>query len=86
MGAQGAGFVQRRLAASVAMIHTITMDSDLTAFRLMEKGGPVDTDNTYHIGGPEITTNTLKVNAFTSCLAACRFMTCIYSRRSSWMR
>ena len=64
MGAQGAGFVQRRLAASVAMTHTITMDPDLTAFRLMEKGGPVDTDNTYQIGGPEITTNTLKVGPF----------------------
>ena len=65
MGAQGAGFVQRRLAASVAMTHTITMDPDLTAFRLMEKGGPVDTDNTYQIGGPEITTNTLKVSPLT---------------------
>ena len=61
IGVQGAGFVQRRLAASMAMTHTISMDPDLTAFRLMEKGGPLDTDNTYQVGGPEITTKTIQV-------------------------
>lgn len=32
--AQGAGFVQRKLAASAPLIHTITMDTALTSFRL----------------------------------------------------
>ena len=67
IGVQGAGFVQRRLAASMAMTHTISMDPDLTAFRLMEKGGPLDTDNTYQVGGPEITTKTIQVGGHNHC-------------------
>jgi hypothetical protein len=62
MAAQGAGYVQRKLAASIAMTHTITMDKALTAFRLQEKGGPLDTDNLYSIDGPELSTTTLKKN------------------------
>ena len=54
--------MQRKLAASVSMTHYITMDKDLTVFRLMEKGGPVETDNTYQIDGPELATTTLKVS------------------------
>lgn len=35
VGAQGAGFLQRKLAASVPMVHTITMNPpDLNAFRI----------------------------------------------------
>ena len=53
-GAQGAGFVQRKLAASIPMVHTITMNTpSLSAVRLQEKGGPLDTDNTLVFGaGP----------------------------------
>jgi hypothetical protein len=53
--------MQRKLAASIAMTHTITMDRQLTAFRLQEKGGPVETDQVYPIDGPEVATTTLKV-------------------------
>ena len=53
--------MQRKLAASIAMTHTITMNRQLTAFRLQEKGGPVETDQVYPIDGPEVATTTLKV-------------------------
>jgi hypothetical protein len=46
--------VQRKLAASIAMTHTITMDEGLTSFRLQEKGGPIDNDNLYAIGGAPV--------------------------------
>lgn len=49
LGAQGIGYVQRRLAANISMVHTITMDSQLSAFRLQERGGPLDTDVLYEI-------------------------------------
>jgi hypothetical protein len=50
IGAQGAGFVQRKLAVSVAMTHIITMNPpELTAFRLQEKGGPLDSDISYSL-------------------------------------
>lgn len=60
LAAQGAGFVQRKLGASISMVHTITMDADLKSFRLQEKAGPIDTDNTYTIDGPELPTITVK--------------------------
>lgn len=60
VGAQGAGYVQRKLAASVAMVHTITMDSALTVFRLQERGGPIDSDISYPIDNSEMKTVTLK--------------------------
>lgn len=48
IGAQGAGFVQRKLAASMALTHTIDMtDSSL---RLREVGGPLNKDTFYDIG------------------------------------
>jgi len=50
IGAQGAGFMQRKLAASIALTHTITMSPDLGLFRLQENGGPVCTDWTYRVG------------------------------------
>jgi hypothetical protein len=58
LGAQGVGYVQRRLAANINMLHTITMDSDLTAFRLQEKAGPIDSDNLYEINA-KVEKNTL---------------------------
>jgi hypothetical protein len=58
-GAQGAGYVQRKIAASSPMTHTITMDALLSVFRLQERGGVVDTDTTYEIGGPSIKTKLL---------------------------
>lgn len=60
VGAQGAGYVQRKLAASINMVHTITMDSGVTAFRLQEKGGPIDSDNLFAVGGDEINTLLIK--------------------------
>ncbi len=49
--AQGVAYVQRKLAMSMTMIHTITMDDELTVFRLQEKGGPLVTDSAFVIGG-----------------------------------
>ena len=92
IGVQGAGFVQRRLAASMAMTHTISMDPDLTAFRLMEKGGPLDTDNTYQVGGPEITTKTIQVGTTIAvCMRAPPRVhllgpSDVLRRRNSWTR
>ena len=34
IGAQGGGYVQRKLASSVSLVHTITMNEDLSLFRL----------------------------------------------------
>jgi hypothetical protein len=63
VGAQGAGFVQRKLAVSVAMTHTITMNPpDLTAFRLQEKGGPLDSDITYTVDTMPMATQIMKRN------------------------
>jgi hypothetical protein len=63
VGAQGAGFVQRKLAVSVAMTHTITMNPpDLTAFRLQEKGGPLDSDITYTANTMPMATQIMKRN------------------------
>lgn len=62
LGAQGAGYVQRKLGASMAMTHTVTMSEDCMVFRLQEKGGPIDTDFTYFADGPEIPTKIMKSN------------------------
>lgn len=63
VGAQGAGFVQRKLAVSVAMTHTITMNPpDLSAFRLQEKGGPLDSDILYTIDTAPMATQIVKRN------------------------
>lgn len=61
LAAQGASYVQRKLAGSITMIHTITMDDALTVFRLQEKGGPIDNDNTYQLDGTALETVTSKV-------------------------
>ena len=51
LGAQGANFEQRKLAAQIPLTHTITMDPPaLSLFRLQEKGGPLQSDWTYMIG------------------------------------
>jgi hypothetical protein len=43
--------MQRKLAATMTLVHTITMDPPtLLAFRLQEKGGPINTDATLTIG------------------------------------
>ena len=34
IAAQGASYVQRKLASSMTMIHTITMDPELTVIRI----------------------------------------------------
>ena len=62
VGAQGAGLMQRKLAASIPLVHTITMDGALTMFRLQEKGGPIDSDNVYSVGGPEVATVFVKAH------------------------
>ena len=49
LGAQGAGFLQRKLAASIAMTHTITMDPSFSVVRIQEKAGPIDTDYTLQV-------------------------------------
>ena len=53
-GAMGAGYMQRKLAGSIPMQHTITMNPpDLTAFRLQESAGPVKNDTLYTINAAE---------------------------------
>ncbi len=63
--ALGAGFIERFIdrwvSTTIDYTDTITMDSDLTAFRLTVRAGcvgfdPVLDDNTYEIGGEETTT------------------------------
>ena len=50
--AQGAGYVQRKLAASIEMVVTITMDAPhCTSVRIQEDGGPIHSDNSMVIGG-----------------------------------
>ncbi|CAE7408192.1 unnamed protein product, partial [Symbiodinium microadriaticum] len=49
VGAQGAGFVQRKMAASMAMVHTLTMNADLSVLRLQEVGGPLNSDIVYTV-------------------------------------
>lgn len=60
IGAQGAGYLQRKLAASMPITHTIAMDSSLRGFRLWEKGGPLDMDNSYTCGADYVTTQIVK--------------------------
>eukprot|EP00981_Chlorochromonas_danica_P003816 scaffold725_cov162-Ochromonas_danica.AAC.2 len=60
LAVQGASYVQRKLASSISMVHTITMSQDLSVFRLQEKGGPIDSDVTYLLDGTEIATATAK--------------------------
>ncbi len=50
LGVQGAGFMQRKLAGQLPLLHTIAMDDNCLALRLLEKGGPLDLDNSYTIG------------------------------------
>ena len=57
IGAQGAGFVQRKLAASMNLVHSISLDTAGGKVRIVEKGsGPIDFDNTYTIGGTPVRT------------------------------
>jgi hypothetical protein len=41
LGAQGATFVQRKLASSLPLVHTFSFSKDLMAFNLVEKGNVV---------------------------------------------
>lgn len=52
IGVQGAGYLQRKLAATMPLTHTLTFDASMRAVRLQEKGGPLDLDNSYTIGNP----------------------------------
>eukprot|EP00595_Chromulina_sp_UTEXLB2642_P002565 CAMPEP_0196766826 /NCGR_PEP_ID=MMETSP1095-20130614/30908_1 /TAXON_ID=96789 ORGANISM="Chromulina nebulosa, Strain UTEXLB2642" /NCGR_SAMPLE_ID=MMETSP1095 /ASSEMBLY_ACC=CAM_ASM_000446 /LENGTH=430 /DNA_ID=CAMNT_0042131117 /DNA_START=1722 /DNA_END=3011 /DNA_ORIENTATION=- len=67
LGAQGAGYVQRRLAANISMVHTITMNDSLSVFRLQEKGGPIDSDINYEINGDEIKSLLVKKEFLDKC-------------------
>ena len=60
VGVQGAGYMQRKLVASVSMTHTITMDPQLRAVRIQEKAGPIDTDYTLIIGAPAVKNEVMK--------------------------
>jgi hypothetical protein len=53
-GAQGAGYVQRKLAANAPMVHTFTTDegaANYLGIRIEEKAGPIVQDNSYIING-----------------------------------
>lgn len=59
VGAQGAGYVQRKLAASMQLTHIITMNPPyFDKIRLQEKGGPLDLDSIYDasLGGASAAT------------------------------
>jgi len=63
VGAQGAGWAQRKLAAAVPITHYISMDASLRAMRLQEKGGPLDIDNSFTCGD-DYTPNQIIKNLF----------------------
>ena len=49
------GYMQRKMAASMALSHTITFgpaDGSLRMLRVVEKGGPMVIDSLFVIGGP----------------------------------
>lgn len=50
VGAQGGGYLQRKLAASVRMTHTIHMSGDGRAMSLKEQAGPINTNFILHNG------------------------------------
>ena len=55
LGASGAGFLLRKIAASLPITHTITMNPPiLNTIRLQEKAGPVDFDNILTIDSTEL--------------------------------
>lgn len=55
IGASGAGFLLRKIAASLPITHTITMNPPiLNTIRLQEKAGPVDFDNILTINSTEL--------------------------------
>ncbi len=60
LGAQGANFMQRKLASSLPLVHTFTMSKDLMVFNLTEKGGPIDSNSDFVVGGPAVTTQLAK--------------------------
>jgi hypothetical protein len=60
LGAQGATFMQRKLASSLPLAHTFTMSKDLMAFHLTEKGGPIDSTASFVCGGPSVNTTLAK--------------------------
>ena len=60
LGAQGATFVQRKLASSLPLVHTFSMSKDLMAFNLTEKGGPIDSNGDFIVDGPAVPTNLAK--------------------------
>lgn len=49
LAAQGVNYLQRKVAASIAMQHMIVIDSTHTKLHLEEKGGPVDIESDYDI-------------------------------------
>jgi hypothetical protein len=60
LGAQGATFMQRKLASSLPLVHTFTMSKDLMVFNLTEKGGPIDSNSNFVVGGPAVATQLAK--------------------------
>ena len=55
IGASGAGFLLRKIAASLPITHTITMNPPiLNTIRLQEKAGPIDFDNILTIDSTEL--------------------------------
>jgi hypothetical protein len=45
------GFVQRKMAASMALTHTFALSPDLLFIHIQEKGGPLFIDASHIIGG-----------------------------------
>lgn len=65
VGAQGAGYVQRKLAANAPMTHTFTTDNGVFNFlglRIQEKAGPIDSDVSYIVNGSKSTRTLMKKN------------------------
>lgn len=58
LGAQGENYMLCKVEASVAMLHTITMNRQGTLFRLEENGGTVVSDVVYEVVQPCVTTET----------------------------
>ena len=57
-------FLEQFWKSTMPLTQTITMDSDLTAVRLVLQGNSFDYDDTYEIDGPETTLLEGKVSTF----------------------
>ena len=60
-GAQGAGFLQRKLAGNMSLTHTISVSKSYDQVNIIERGaGPIDFNNTFAIGAKAVKNQMMK--------------------------